>query len=165
MTGLLDRRLGILGALRLESGDRWGDVARPFQLETARQVLDREAVAPYSFTVRARGGSKTSDLAGCATAQLLTAPARARLYWAAADLDQATLGLDAIAGFQARTPEVAGALEVQARRVVAVATGATLEFLPADESGSWGLLPLAVFVHELAAWADARGPRRLLTRS
>ena len=162
MSELLDRRLGVLGALRLESGERWGDVAHPFQLETVRQVLDPDAAAPYSFTVRARGGSKTGDLAGCGTAQLLTAPSRARLYWAAADLDQATLGLDAIAGYQARTPEIAGALEVQARRVVAVATGASLEFLPADESGSWGLLPHAVFIDELAAWTDARGPRRLL---
>jgi len=158
---LLDRRLGIVAGLVLESGTPWGEVARDFQVETARAVLDPDA-APYTFTVRARGASKTGDLSACALALLLTCPPRSRLYWAAADAAQAVLGLDAIGGYVQRTEALHGSMDVQSRRVLLSATGSSIDFLPADEAGSWGLRPYAVFVDELAAWGDTRGPRRLL---
>ena len=87
----------LLQALPLEDGTAWGRAAVDFQRADARQVLDGER--PYSYTVRSRGSSKTTDLAACALAQLLTAPARSRFYWAAADVDQAGLALDVIGGF------------------------------------------------------------------
>ena len=60
-----------LSALRIESGERWIDAAEPFQLEDALAVLEGEA--PFHFLTRARGASKTTDLAAVALALLLDA--------------------------------------------------------------------------------------------
>ena len=58
-------RLDLLSGLRLDSGRLWGDAAEAFQFEDAKAILEgREP--PYHFLTRARGGSKTTDLAGCA---------------------------------------------------------------------------------------------------
>src|SRR5438093_1574600 len=83
-----------------------------------------------------------ADLAGVAIAAALAqAPPGARLYAGAADRDQARLFADSIQGFQARTPELRGALDVQAYRVLARRSGAVLEILAADAPGAWGLRP------------------------
>src|SRR5438067_1695162 len=114
----------VLGLLRLESGERWIEVARDWQLTDALAVLEGER--PYSFLTRSRGGSKTTDLAACATADLLAADGRLRAYWLAADADQGALALDAIAGFVARTPTLAERVDGQVRRVIVPDTGAIL---------------------------------------
>src|SRR5665811_2083479 len=118
--------------------DRWIEAAYDFQLEDARNVL--EGPEPYHFLTRARGASKTTDLAGAALSMLLTASDADRLHWLAADRDQGALAIDAIAGFAARTPALGGQVDVQSRRVVVPSTGATLEILAADAPGAWGLL-------------------------
>ncbi len=149
----------VLAVLRLEDGRRWLDAADEWQRADALAVLDGER--PYSFLTRSRGGSKTTDLAACALADLLTADERLRCYWLAADSDQGALALDCIAGFTARTPTLADRVEVQVRRVIVPATGATLEVLPADAPGAWGLTPHRVFVDELGNWNDGPAARRL----
>jgi hypothetical protein len=151
--------LDLLSALPLHDGRRWGDVAEPFQLEDAEAVLLGDQ--PYAFLTRSRGGSKTTDLAGCALALMLTLPPRSRLYWCAADADQGTLAIDTIAGFASRTGSLAGALSIQARKVVFERTGSSLEVLPADAPSAWGLQPDAIFVDELANWTDGPAARRL----
>ena len=149
----------ILHDLRLEDGRRWGDAAYPFQRDDAEVVLEGDR--PYSFLTRARGASKTSDLAGCALAMLLTASHRARLYWLAADKEQGQLAIDAINSYCDRSPAVRKQLTIGASFVEVKATGARLDVLAADAASSWGLKPQAVFCDEIASWSETSGPRRL----
>jgi hypothetical protein len=149
----------LLGTLRLEDGRRWIEAAHDWQRADALAVLEGEQ--PYGFLTRSRGSSKTTDLAACALSDLLTTDARLRTYWLASDADQGALALDCIAGFTARTPTLADRVEVQSRRVLIPATGASLEVLPADAPGAWGLTPHRVYCDELANWSDARSARRL----
>ena len=64
--------LDLLAGLRMPDEKLWGDVAHSFQWEDARAVLDPDG-PPFQFLTRARGGSKTTDLAAVAIALLLTA--------------------------------------------------------------------------------------------
>jgi hypothetical protein len=149
----------VLGLLRLEDGRQWIEAAHDWQRADALAVL--EGAEPYSFLTRSRGGSKTTDLSACALSDLLTAEERLRCYWLAADEAQGALALDCIGGFASRTPSLADRVEVQARRVIVPATGSTLEVLPADAPGAWGLNPHRVYVDELANWNDGPAARRL----
>ena len=152
-------RLDLLAGLVLDSGRLWGDSAAGFQWEDAKAILGgREP--PFHFLTRARGGSKTTDLAAMAAVLLLTTE-RAQLDWLAADSDQGALAIDAIAGFVFRTPFLSGALDVQSRRVVCRETGSSLTVLAADAPGAWGRTPRAAFVDELAQWGTTSGPKRL----
>jgi phage terminase large subunit-like protein len=161
VTGTREKALALLGALVLEDGRRWGDVAAPFQWEDAAAVLDPVGL-PYHFLTRSRGSSKTADLAGIALATMLAQlPNGARLYGLAADRDQGRLMLDSIEGYTVRTPELRGAVKVEAFRATASRTGSTLEVLAADAPGAWGLRPHFLIVDELAQWATTPGPRRL----
>jgi phage terminase large subunit-like protein len=158
---MTDHALALLNALMLESGHRWGEAARPFQREDARAVLDVSGPRRHYLT-RPRGGSKTTDLAGIGAAVLLEqAPPGSRSYAFAADRDQAGLLLDAVNGFASRTPEIAGALKIEAARVANVRTGATLSIMSSDDASAWGLKPYVTIVDELAQWQSTPGPRRL----
>ena len=155
-----DAAMSVLSGLVLDSGQRWAEVATDWQIADARAVLGEEG-PPFHFLTRPRGGSKTSDLSAAAIALLLTLPPRSRCYWAAADAGQAELAIDVAAGFLARTPALRGALEVQARRVIARATDSTLDVVEAHAPSAWGTNPSAVFVDELANWQDGPAARRL----
>lgn len=153
--------LQLVRGLVLADGRRWGEAAEPWQLEDASAVLSLDG-APLHFLTRPRGASKTSDLAAIAIGALLEQlPPRARAYSLAADRDQSRLLLDALAGFAARTPGLAGALTVDNWRVTATRTGATLEALAADGPGAYGLLPHLVVVDELAQWPATRSARQV----
>ena len=149
----------VLSRLVIEDGRRWIEAAEDFQLADALAVLEGER--PYQFLTRARGGSKTTDLAAVAMSDLLTLTVADRLYWIGADSDQGALALDAIAGFAARSDWIGSRIEIQNRRVVVTATGATLDILAADAAGAWGLRPRAIYADELSQWADTAAPRRL----
>jgi phage terminase large subunit-like protein len=152
--------LDVLAALVLEDGRRWGDAAAGFQWEDAEAILDEGSPTPYHFLSRSRGGAKTGDLAGVAVAAMLAQlPEASRLYGVAADLDQGRLLVDAVDGYARRTPELRGALEVNAYRVTAPRSGSVLEVLPADGPSAWGLRPAFVVADELAAWPSTRGSR------
>ncbi len=154
--------LRVLRSLVLEDGRRWGEAAAAFQVEDAEAVLDEASPTPYHWMGRSRGGSKTADLAGMAiSAMVAQLPPGSRLYALAADQDQGRLLLDSVEGYARRTPELRGALDVQAFRVVAVRTGSVLDVLPADEAGSWGIRPAFLLVDEIAQWSDTRRPRKL----
>lgn len=149
----------VLSRLMLEDGRAWIDAAEPFQLADALAVLEGDR--PYNFLTRARGASKTTDLAAVALSMLLALDSADRLYWIGADSEQGSLALDAIAGFASRSDWIGSRIEIQNRRVVAASTGASLDVLAADAAGAWGLRPRAVFVDELAQWPDTPAPRRL----
>jgi phage terminase large subunit-like protein len=157
----MTKALDVMNALVLETGARWGEVAAPFQQEDAAAVLDSSGT-PYHFLTRARGGSKTADLAGMAVAAMLAQlPPASRCYALAADRDQGRLLLQSIEGYMVRTPELRGAVTVDAFRATTTRSGSTLEVLAADAPGAWGLRPHFLIVDELAQWATTPGPRRL----
>lgn len=149
----------VLASLRLADGSLWVDAAADWQLADLLAVI--EGPEPYHFLTRARGASKTTDLAAAALALLLTARRAERLYWVASDQDQGVLAIDAIAGFASRTSGLFQEVDVQTRAAVAHGSGARLDVLAADAPGAWGLQPYAVFADELAQWADTPAPRRL----
>jgi len=152
----------LLASLVLDDGRRWGDAAEPWQHDDARTILDGRI--PWHFLTRARGASKTTDLAGVGIAALVEQlPPASRSYAVAADADQGGLLVDAMRGFVARTPGLATALRIDARRALSVATGASLEVLAADAPSAYGLLPHLVVVDELAAWPSTPNARGVWT--
>jgi hypothetical protein len=154
--------LDILSALVLENGLRWGEAAVAEQWADARAVLDENSTTPYHWLGRARGFSKTSDLAGMAIAAMSAqAPPRSRLYGLAADTAQGQLQLDAVGGFQARTPELCDALDLQEQRVIARRSEASLTVLPADSASIWGRRPYLAVIDEIAQWHDSDRSRRI----
>lgn len=153
--------LTVAVALVLSSGSEWGAVAVPWQLDDLRAVVS-ESGPRLHFVTRPRGASKTTDLAVAALALLLTeAPRAARCYAVAADADQAGLLLDAIRGLVARTPGLPGLVRVEARRVVVVQGGASLEVLAADGPSAYGLLPWLVIADEVAIWPETPNARQV----
>lgn len=150
----------LLAGLVLEDGRTWGEAATAWQLADATAII--EAVVLYHYLTRPRAGSKTTDLAAIVIVVLLAlAPERARLYGVAVDESQGALLIDAIGGFVARTPGLAGALRVETKRVVVPASGATFEVLPADGASAFGLRPYMVVADEVAAWPDTPSARLL----
>src|SRR5205823_4183250 len=128
----------------------------------AEAMLIEDAVQRFHFVTRARGYSKTTDLAGIAVAVLLTqAPPGGKCYAVGADQAQARLLIDRAEGFARRTPGLDALLDVQAWRVMNRQSGATLEALAADAAGAWGLRPFFAVCDEVAEWAETRSPRRI----
>ena len=151
----------LLLGLRLPDGHTWGGTAERFQLEDALALLD-PAGPRLHFGTRPRGGRKSSDAAALALALLLTeAPAGARLYGFAADVDQAALLVDSMRGYVDATPGLSGALDVRERKVLVRATGASFEAIAADAPSAYGRRPWLTVVDELAAWPATRSTGRL----
>src|SRR2546426_625514 len=149
----------LVGGLTLDDGRRWGAAAEPWQVADARAVLDPHGPTPFHWQGRPRGGAKTGDAAAVGAAMLLTqAPPAARLYAVASDADQSGLLVDAVRGYVRRAPVLAQHLRVEARKVTALESGATLEVVPADEASAYGLKPWALLADQLGGWpapADA----------
>lgn len=148
----------LLCALVLETDARWGDVADQLQREDALAVASLNGPRRH-WLGRTRGYSKTTDVGGLAAALMLTqAPHGARLYAGAADRDQARLLLDALEGFTHRTPEIAGAIRIEASK--AHTATSVLEVLPADAASSFGLKPWVLLIDELCQHDDTPRARR-----
>jgi phage terminase large subunit-like protein len=155
--------LTFLAGLRLDTGLSWGESARSFQLQDALAILDPPAGGPrWHFILRPRGASKTSDLAGIALSLLVSeAPPRSRSLAYAVDREQATELLDAVGGFVARTPGLAGEVKLEAGRVVVPRTGASLSVEAGDAASAFGRRPWLVVVDELAQWPLVSNYERL----
>jgi phage terminase large subunit-like protein len=157
-----DAALTILAAMVLEDGQLWGDVAAPFQWEDAAAIFSDDG-PHWHFLTRARGGSKTTDLAGVSLAWLATIAAPgARGYVFAGDKEQAALLTDAASGLVDRTPELRASVKVDAFKITGK-NGATVEVRAADGGGAFGLRPSFIVCDELAQWEETRRPRRLWT--
>jgi len=148
--------LDLLGALVMEDGRRWGEVATTWQWEDAKAILDPDEAAPrLSFLTRPRSGSKTVDLAGMTIVALLAqVPPGGRAFCFAADRDQARLLVDAIGGFVLSTPGLSGALDVD-RWAVTTTHGARLEVIAADAPSAYGLRGHLFVVDEITQWPTA----------
>jgi phage terminase large subunit-like protein len=159
---LVSEALAVLNALVLEDGRRWREAAAEFQCDDARAILEPGPDDPrLHFVTRPRGGSKTCDNAGIAIAALLEqfGPTE-QGYAVAADADQAALLIDAAGGFLQRTPELAGVLAVERRRIV-TPNGAAVNVVPADGASAFGLRGPLFVVDEFAQWKSTPEPRRV----
>jgi hypothetical protein len=155
--------LALLGGLVLEDGRRWAEAAEPFQLADADAALAPPDRGPRRhFWLRPRGASKTTDAAGLALALLVTAaPPRSRSHAYAVDADQAREVLDALGGFVARTPGLAGAVKLEASKVTVLGSGATLQVEASDAASAFGKRPWLVIIDELAQWPRTGNHTRL----
>jgi phage terminase large subunit-like protein len=152
-----------LAALVLEDGRLWGEIAVDFQWQDAEAIFADDGPL-WHFETRPRGGSKTTDLAGISLVWLATfAAPGARGYVFAGSRDQAALLLDAASGLVDRTPELNDVIEVQATKLIALRTGATVEIRSADGGHAFGLRPSFCVVDELAQWEETRRARKLWT--
>jgi len=137
--------------LRLPDGRSFGDAMADYQRADFEQLFAPDA-APNVWISRPRGGSKTTDIAAMAVADLLSAPDRSRLYAVAGDQDQAGLLLDAVATWLANSPDLEGSLTIQRDRVSNPLTGSVLIVLSSDAPTALGLTPWRIFLDEIAAW-------------
>ncbi len=153
----------ILAGLRLDDGRPWGDAAQPWQWADAKAVLDpAPGEARNHFLTRARGGSKTTDLAGMSLSALVSdLPTASRAYAVAVSRDQGRLLLEALRGFVMRNPTMQGLVQVDAYRARSLTTGSTLDVLAADGPSAWGLLPSWMVVDEIAQWGSTPNARQM----
>ena len=154
----------VLLALRFPDGLAWGEAATELQLQDAASVLRPGNGPRRHWLGRPRGYSKTLDVAACTLSAMLAGlvSAECPAYAAAADRQQAALLLDSLAAFVRNTPGLADAVELQTWRAVVRGSGAQLDVLAADSSGSYGLRPSWCVIDELTAWPDTRGSRTFL---
>jgi phage terminase large subunit-like protein len=156
--------LATLYGLRLEDGRPWRVTATAWQLDDARAVLDPRGDEPrLHWFGRPKGGSKSTDLAAFSIAWLMCeATALAEGFAVAADEEQANRLLNKARGLVARTPELAGQVKVEAKRIVGP-NGASVQALAADVAGSEGLLTPWVVLDEVPNWASTPSARGMWT--
>jgi hypothetical protein len=145
--------LDLLAGLVLDDGSPWAARAEQIQWDDARAILDRTGESRYHFLTRARGRSKTTDLAGITVAVMLTqATPGDELYATAADKAQGRLLLESMRGFAQRSG-LAHLFRFDQYKVTTWA-GVVLEILGADVPGSYGLKPGFLVVDEIAQWPN-----------
>jgi hypothetical protein len=160
MSDLKGAAYGVLTGLRLESGQTWGDTAAAFQRDNALAILDLDAEVKQHWLTLPRGARKTTDLAGILLAVLaVQAPAMARCYVGASDVDQARELVDAASGLIARTDELRDVFVVTDLVITNRLTGASLTALPADAS-AMGKRAYVIVLDEVANWPETRKARR-----
>ncbi len=101
---------------------------------------------------RARGHSKTSDLAVMVTWSLLISRRPLRGVVAAGDVDQASLLRDAIERLVTLNPWLASFVSVKAAKLVNPQTGSECSIITSDAPSSYGLLPDFVVADEIVHW-------------
>jgi hypothetical protein len=135
----------------LDDGTRWGESATPDQWDDMKALLDAGGPRRH-FWLRARGRSKTWDCAAASLALMLSGAIRPgdECYAAAGGRDQAGLILRKVRGIGDRTPELAGAVDIQNYRIITGRTGAMLDVISSDLATSWGKTPRWLFVDEIS---------------
>jgi phage terminase large subunit-like protein len=136
----------------------WGTGATPDQWADAGEILSLDGPRRY-WLGRAKGYSKTRDVAGLSVVALLTQfPPGAAGYCAASDSDQASLIRQSVQSFVTSTPALDGLVNVDARKI-STPQGSELIILAADSAGAHGLRPYWLVVDELANWPDTQRHR------
>ena len=150
----------LLSGLVLDTGRAWGEVATDWQREDAAAIHSPAAPRRH-YTLRGRGMSKTTDVAGVALTLLLTtAPARSRSHADAVDAGQARILLDTISGLVHRSG-LGGAVEVSTWAVTMRGTGASLTVEASDGASAYGLRPWLTVCDELGMWPSTTNHRAL----
>src|SRR5690606_4163596 len=149
-------RRGESASPRRESGDgaRVEDPAVPRLTSGARLTEARPVVCRRAYIERARGHSKTFDMAIQIAWILLAAKDPVRGMVAAADRDQARLIHEAVQKLARQNPWLCRHLHFVENEVRNKRTGSTLEVLSSDVSSSWGALPDFVICDELCHWSS-----------
>jgi hypothetical protein len=146
---------------------RFGDIVEPWQsadfaaLDAGLMRCNGRGTDPNAkmraYFERARGHSKTTDLAVtcCWAMAFCTRPLKG--YAFAADKDQAALLKDAMDRLIRLNPWLGEILEVQKNCVVNIAkghpgSGGTLEIFTSDVASSYGILPDFIIADELTHW-------------
>lgn len=143
--------LDAMAMLVLEDGQRWGEVAEPWQWRGAERMLNPGGKS-YNWFGRPRGASKTSDNAGIVLSWMAAlASPDGRAYCCAVDRSQAGLLLSAAQGFIRRTPGWSEIFDVQQYRIIH-AGGSRLTVLAADSASAYGLIGDLFLCDEVAAW-------------
>jgi len=144
--------LDLIKQLVLEAGP-YSEVMQPFQLADFEAIFathpDGRPLYRLCYSERRRGESKTEDLAAVALADIMTSPPRSRSYAVAADIQQASLILDSIRGFAARSTVLAG-LEVGRDIVTNPATDSQLIVLASDAPTAFGIRPRKIYFDEFS---------------
>ena len=145
----------------LPSGKRLGEIEEPWQTEHVFAPLDAvDEAGRHEFQLLyyelPRGHAKTATLAMEAlTSAFLDGDIR--VYFAAADQDQARIALEMLTGFIKRNPSLRPSFKVLKNEIVVPATGATIKVLSSDVPSSYGLGGLSqralYLCDELWAWA------------
>jgi hypothetical protein len=137
----------------------WWETATQIQRDDARAMLDLDGPRRH-WIGRAKGYSKTRDVAGVSAVVLLTQMDYGEMaYVGASDADQAGLIRQSIAAFVANTPALRSEIIVESRRVVAPKRGTELIILPADSAGANGIRPKWLVIDELANFPDVEKHR------
>jgi len=149
-------RRGESASPRRESGDgaRVEVPAVPRLTSGARLTEARPVVCRRAYIERARGHSKTFDMAIQIAWILLAAKDPVRGMVAAADRDQARLIREAVQKLARQNPWLCRHLHFVENEVRNKRTGSTLEVLSSDVSSSWGALPDFVICDELCHWSS-----------
>lgn len=134
----------------MENGHRWGEVATDEQWDDMSALLG-EGGPRRHFWLRARGRSKTHDAGSAVLGLMLSGAIRPgdECYTAAAGRDQAGLLARKIRGIAERTPEIAGAIEIQQHKIVCSLSGAVMDVISSDLASSWGRTPRLLFIDEI----------------
>jgi phage terminase large subunit-like protein len=150
--------MALMGALKLEDGRPWGQVAEPWQVEDARQVLG--GIGP-AWLSRPKGASKSTDVAAMTICWLLTlARPLDDGYLVAADQEQAGRLVDRARGLVVRSG-LTDLLEVQQGRIVHRESAAKVTVLAADAPGAEGILASWIVCDELPNWADTPSAKKM----
>ena len=150
----------------------FGDVMDPWQREDFNAMDDAmrycsgqtqdKPEAMYHYRGRARGHSKTTDLAVIVIWVMLFATRQLRGYAYAEDRDQAKLLKNSIEQLLRLNPWLAEVLEVQASAVVHIkenlpGAGSTLSIEASNVASSYGILPDFIIADELCHWEHDKG--------
>jgi hypothetical protein len=156
--------LSVLGGLRLPDGRCWGKAATEVQLADAARILDPDAPVRRSWLGRARGYSKTTDLAGMTLAAMATGiiPPGGRGYVCAGDEDQATLTINAARGFVQRSPGLEQLFTIERRRILGP-NDTQVQVMATDAPTAHGLSGHWWVMDELAQWPDTEGAQDYYT--
>ncbi len=159
-----DEALHLVASMVLENGARWGECATPEQWADMEALLSPGSPRRH-FWLRARGQSKTTDAGMATIAVMLSGQIGTgdEMYAAAAGKEQAGLLASKIQLVTRNTPELAGAVEVQAYKVLTPSTGAELEVLSSELASSWGKTPLWLFIDEICNHDNTAVKREFVT--
>ncbi len=158
-------RQGLLIDVKHRGREMLGDVVEPWQLK------DFEAIDPCLMWLagktsempryqrfyfqRARGHSKTSDIACNLTWLLFAAENAIRGIAGAEDRDQAKLIRDAMMHIASDNAWLKEVLEYKTYEIVNKDTGASMQIVSSDVASSWGATPDFVVCDEFTHWTKA----------
>lgn len=125
----------------------------PLEVVAGRRPITQTTIT-RAYLERARGHSKSSDLATMIVYCLASATRPAVIVIAAADADQAKLIRHAAERIIRANPWLSALVEVQRDRITGQA-GAVAHFIPADVGSSYGWTPDAIIADEIVHWGPA----------